>query len=267
MDMEKVDLNAPAFGEGSQKLEDISAEKPETESEPQEVESKAEEVPAEGSSDEEPKRVTYSRFKKFHDLADQYKQEAEQLRREAEELRARAERTPSREPLDSSEAPSWWKELYGDSEQSLKAWKIQQRANEELQTRIKEETLEAVESRQQSETKRVAENESTIDQNLELLEDYVGRELTEAEQSAILDIAEEYTPKDDDGNFMGPLIPFEKAWDIYEMKTQVSKAPKTKARDAIAALNGSQSQGTPEAEEEKNKNFNPLDWDSWKKRI
>jgi hypothetical protein len=45
----------------------------------------------------------------------------------------------------------------------------------------------------------------------------LGRELTENEQIAILDIVDEYTPKDKDGNYLCHLLPFDYAWKVYKL--------------------------------------------------
>ena len=65
---------------------------------------------------------------------------------------------------------------------------------------------------------RVKDNLAIIDELLEDLEEDSGRELTEHETSAILDIVDEYTPKDDKGNYIVELLPFDYAWEIYEAK-------------------------------------------------
>jgi hypothetical protein len=75
----------------------------------------------------------------------------------------------------------------------------------------------------QQEALRLKENVSEIDERLEDLVEYLGRELTEDETSAILDIVDEYTPKDKDGNYLVELLPFEYAWEIYEAKKSVGK--------------------------------------------
>jgi hypothetical protein len=279
MDKSKIDLNAPAFGQGSQKVTDVSEENKVIEPEPiaeSKPEVKKEEVTAEPSAegsaeDEEPKRVTYSRFKNVWSRAEAAEQAAEEAKREADEWRRKAEHREPVEVQNSTEVPNWWTKLYGDSDASAEAWKVQSRANAELKDQLvkqaREEALEAVQNERYSEDRRVTENLHTIDSNMEQLEALTGRELTEKEQSAILDIVDDYTPKDNNGDYLGPTIPFEKAWEIYELKTQAAKAPKTQSRDNVAAISASQSQGEPSTTTEKDKSFNPLDWNAWKRRI
>ena len=256
-----IDLSKPAWGPGSQKVEDLT-EAP--------VASQAEDVKVSGpvapsdSVEEESgeQKVPYSRFKKFHDRA----LEAE---REAAEWRARAESIVSRtsEP-ETGEVPSYWTELYGDSDAAKRAWRIQERANEEIEIRAEQRAIEAVQSERHQESERISQNEDTIDENLEELSALVGRNLTDREQSDILDIVDEYTPKGRDGNYLGPTIPFDKAWEIYELKNSAVRGPRSEARDKVASLSGSQSRGdSSEDKTEQDKNWNPLDWNAWKKRL
>lgn len=76
---------------------------------------------------------------------------------------------------------------------------------------------------QRQEALRINDNVSEIDDRLEDLTEYLGRELTEDETSAILDIVDEYTPKDSDGNYLVGLIPFDYAWEVYQAKKSIGK--------------------------------------------
>lgn len=255
IEKDKIDLNAPAFGPGSQNLEEA---KPTAEAVVEPVEVKKEEVSVESS--EEESKVPYSRFKKFHDRAIDAEREAAEWRAKAESIKP--------EPVSTSNAdlPEFWKELYGDSEASQKAWKIQSEQNALLKEEARREAVEAVRNERFEESKRTDQNVEKLDENFEDLSALVGRDLTDKEQSDVLDIVDEYTPKDEYGNYLGVILPFEKAWEIYGLKAQASKAPKAQARDQVASLSGAQSQGETIITE-KDKNFNPLDWNAWRTRI
>lgn len=247
----KYDLNAPAFGDGAQKIEETTSE---AEAQPV-VGDQKETIEA----SEEESKVPYSRFKKFHDEAKSAREEADYWRQKAEAIKP--------EPVSTeSELPDFWKELYGDSDASQKAWKIQSRANEELREQAKQEALEAVRNERYEEAERTEQNVEILDAGFEDLSALVGRDLTDKEQSALLDIVDNYTPKDRDGNYSGQILPFEKAWEIYELKQGASKAPQIKARNQIAGLSGSQTQGETNISE-KDKNFNPFDWNAYQRRI
>jgi hypothetical protein len=251
---EKIDLNAPAFGEGSQPADFLEAVAP--------IESSVEEpvVEKEPEPSQEENKVPYSRFKKFHERAI----EAE---REAREWQAKYEANQRVEPAKvETDMPDWWEEMYGDSEASMKAYQIHQRQEEATIQRAEERAIAALQERVERESRQTQENIEQIDEQFEDLSSFVGRDLTEKEQSAILDIIDDYTPKGDDGKYLGATLPIDKAWEIYELKNEASKAPQRQSRNNVAALSNSNSQGDPDAEE-KNKNFNPMNWSGWKSRL
>lgn len=252
-----IDLNAPAFGPNAQKVEDLN--KPEQTAEPAVAEpAKVEEV----ETPVEETKVPYSRFKKFHDRALEAEEEAARWRAEAERY---AQTTKVEQP--ESDMPSYWRELYGDSDASKKAWSIQKQAYAELREETRKEALEAVRNERLAEVERTEQNIEVLDENFEDLQALVGRELTDKEQAAILDIVDDYTPKDREGNYAGALMPFDKAWEIYELKNQASKIARTTQRDNVAGLTGTRRQGEPDVKAEQDKNWNPLDWNAWKKKL
>ena len=65
---------------------------------------------------------------------------------------------------------------------------------------------------------REAQNIAIIDERLDELAEMLGRQLTDEEQSAILDIVDEHTPTGKDGMYLYPLLPFDYAWQIYQLK-------------------------------------------------
>jgi hypothetical protein len=211
--------------------------------------------------------LTYSRFKNVHSRATEAEREAANARREADEWRQRYESyTPPQQQTSKSDVPQYWVKLYGDSPESLEGWNIQSQANEELKAEAKREALESFRNERYEEAERIDYNMDTIDENLDRLSAYVGRDLTDREQSTILDIVDEYTPQDAHGNYLGAVLPFEKAWEIYELKNTASKAPARQARDSVASLSSQNTQGETDITD-KDKNWNPLDWGAYKRRI
>lgn len=269
MDKTKIDLNAPAFGKGAQSLEDLKAsvtaeDTQASDSQPkEEVKEKEGEEQTDASVEEQ--KVPYSRFKKYHDEARQARQEAEEWRAKAESLQSQPRRETA---VAEAEMPEYWVDLYGDSEASAKAWKVQERANQQMREDAKREALEAVRNERSQESERIESNMDTIESNLEALTEFVGRKLTDKEESAVLDIVDNYTAKDADGNYMGAVMPFEKAWEIYELKQNSGSAKQRQARDSVASLTATSTQGDTAADAgEKEKNWNPLDWNAWRKRV
>lgn len=247
-------MNAPAFGPQSEiAASETSVEQPVEQS-----------IESEESSVEE-NRVPYSRFKNIHSRALEAERMAAQYEAELQALRTQQ---VYREPVrEEASLPSYWVEMYGDSAASKRAWEIQQEQNNLIRQQAREEALSAVREEREMESTRISENLETIDERLDALSAFVGRDLSDREQSAILDIVDEYTPQDEDGNYLGEVIPFEKAWEIYELKNQVSASPRKQARNSIAGISGSQTQGETSIGGDKSNNFNPLDWDAWRKRV
>lgn len=258
LDKTKLDLNAPAFGQGAQSLKDLEPAESSVE-EGQGVKEEEESVEPEGET-----KVPYSRFKKFHDEAKQAREEAEEWRRRVEELES--QRQPYREPEETTDMPSYWRELYGDSEASQKAWQIQKRRDEEIFQAAYEAGLKGAEELEVKQQKALESNINVIDENFEMLAGALGRELTAKEQSAVLDIVDDFTPKDEKGRYVGPLISFEKAWEMYELKNSASSLNKKQSRDSVASLSAMSSQGGDVSSESK-KDFTPGAWRSWKNRL
>lgn len=217
---------------------------------------KEEEADTSGASDDDSK-VPYTRFKKFHDRALEAEEEATYWRRKAEQ-REEVYRAPA--PSNSQvafEGDDWlkFKTLWGDNEQSREAYKIELQRVEAIEDRATQRAMEAMERRNSQEQDAVRGNLNALDQNLEEASDILGRQLTSDEELAILEIQDDYSPKDRDGNIEA-LIPVEKAVEIWQMQT--ARSPRREARNAVASLSGGSATGdggdnTPKAGE----NYNP----------
>jgi hypothetical protein len=263
MDTSKIDLNKPAFGAGSQTLAELQANLTPDTSVEETVEIKSEEDTSEPSVEET--KVPYSRFKNIHTRALEAEAEAEKWRLRAEEIENQRTSRAYEEP--SSDMPSEWKELYGDSEASEKAWKLQQKREQAIEQRAYEAGQRGAMELESLQRERIDTNINVIDENFESLSAYVGRDLSEKEQSAILDIVDNYTPKDAHGNYQGAIMDFDKAWEIYELKQNSGKSQTRQSRDNVASLSGTNTQGDTSINTERDKSFNPLDWNAYKNRI
>lgn len=260
-----IDLDTPAFGsEGaSEAPTDVSQTQRELGSDEEEVASSTEKPVV-----EEEQKVPYSRFSSALNRAKEAEIEAAEARARYEELtRSRQEVTRvTEEP--TGDLPTYWVKLYGDSEPSKEAYKYELQRQEAIEERAEQRALQAMEQRQETESRALSQNESTIDSRIEDLSSELGRDLTPDEESSLLDIVDEYTPKNSDGSYLGgDTIPFDKAWEIYELK-QASKGQATKkSRNAVANIVNSKTDGEPTGKTDNNKNFNPMDWNAYKKRI
>lgn len=255
---ENIDLTAPAFGPGAQTVESLT--QPTSVEEPVSIED-IEEAP---SPSVEENKVAYSRFKNVNDARRQAEQDAQMWRTKVEELES--QRT-TRTENHSTSMPDYWVELYGDSDASARAWHIQERREQEIQERAYEAGQRGAEEFESKQQQALENNVATIDEHFENLTDYLGRELTAKEQAAVLDIVDDFTPKDQNGRYAGPLIPFEKAWEMYELKQNSGKTAQRSSRDSVASLSASQSQGNTDVNEETNKNWNPLARGTWRSRL
>jgi hypothetical protein len=65
---------------------------------------------------------------------------------------------------------------------------------------------------------RLSEKEKIIDEKLAELEEMLDRKLSENEAMEILEIVDEYTPKDKKGNYLVDLLPFDYAWEVYKAR-------------------------------------------------
>lgn len=256
-----IDLNKPAFGPGAQTLNDLKPAEPSVE----EPIIKEEEGVEEPEPSVEENKVPYSRFKNVNEARREAQAEAERWRVRAEELEQDIRRPVREEP--SEEIPSYWKELYGDSDASKRAWDVQLRREKQIEERAYQAGQRGAEELEIKQQERMEKNIYTIDENFEELAGYVGRDLTEKEVSSIMDIVDDFTPKDEYGRYAGPLISFEKAWDMYELKQNSAKQVQRKNRDTVAALSGTSSQGETSVSAEQDKNFNPLERGGWRKRL
>lgn len=245
----EYDPQAPAFN--------FKGDREQIEVAPVEVQEEVTLAPSEDSVVEK-NRVPYSRFEKVYESAREAREESERYRAEADALRQSQYTQPQ------EDTPEYWKELFGDTDAAKRAYKAEQQRIIAIEERAETRAIEALEQRQYQQQVKIATNLDTIDNRLDALSDVLGRDLSESEQVAVLDIIDDYTPKDNNGNYAGELLPFDKAWDIYEMKQSQASASTRKSRDNVASISGSKSQGEPQQSE---RPFNHGAWGSWRSRL
>lgn len=146
-----IDLNVPYSQLNGQKTVTPSAEAKTTEPETKEEVVEKKEVVADTSDDakdkepeaeaEEPRRVPYSRLKNVWNAKQEAEQRAAKAEREAQEWRQKAEQRPVQSNSDSAsgQLPAWWVKLYGDSDASQEAWKVQDAANKDFREQVTKE--------------------------------------------------------------------------------------------------------------------------------
>lgn len=271
--MLKIDYDAPAFGPGSQAADGTSASEtaPAEESLPKvEVKEVEESLTSPEEGDAPVQKVPYSRFSKVLERATAAEEDAAEARQKYLELLEERNGQRESKPEEDSSDPLLTSliKLYGDTDVTKEIYKTELQRQAIMEDRAERKALEAVRNERQQESRALERNEQTIDTRLEALSETIGRNLTEAEELSLLEIVDDYTPKDDEGNYLGDTLSFDKAWEIHEMKQQSSSATSKKARSTATNLTSGRTEGEPSSTtEERNKNFDPRDWNAYRRRI
>lgn len=186
-------------------------------------------------------KVPKSRFLTMHSRAI----DAEKRLREMEAERTYQPAEPSQEH-QKTELPDHWVEMFGDSDASKKAYTAEQERLSAIEEKAAERAYQRLEGREKEEEARTAEIVESFDQAFEELEILSDKQFTDDEQVAILDIVEQYSPKDKDGKLLRDfLLPLDKAYEIYSVRTDAKTAEKKAARSQVASLTGARSEGSP----------------------
>lgn len=211
------------------------------------------------SSDEDEKKVPYSRFKKVLDERNETQSTIQLLEERLADLeKSRTETTDNADV----EVPAEWKELYGDSDVSKRAYLVQLKREEQIQERAVQTAIERLKNEQNENAKRLVENESIIDDNLANLSETLGRKLTTKQEEDILSIVDEFSPVGEDGKYIS-LFPFDKAYEIYTLRTGVKTQAVKQQRTAISDLSNDTSEGDTT---DSSSSFQ-RGWDTWRKEL
>jgi len=199
--------------------------------------------PAEVSTAEpvEEDKVPKSRFLTMHQRA----VEAEKALRtfEAE----RESRPEIAEPIsDDEDLHKFYITTFGQTEMAEKLYQNELSRLNSIEERAAERAYERLSQREQQNEELITQRVSSFDAAFDELGVVTGKDtFTDEEQVAMLDIVEEYSPKDRDGKIPAEyLLPLDKAYEIYQLQRETSK-PDRSARNAIAGLSGARSQGAP----------------------
>lgn len=132
--------------------------------------------------------------------------------------------------------PDWWKTAYGDTDVSKQGYKNQQRImREEMQRSLAEQEArrEAEAAQRESAIEAI---EQSFDNQMDELEETIGRELTTTQKSELLDLVGEYSPQEN-GRYLA-YMPVQKAYELWS-KGQGSSSSKHE----MANIAGAQSSG------------------------
>jgi hypothetical protein len=224
-------------------------------------ESKEDDSDVAEDKENEENKIPYSRFKKVVDERNETASKIEFLEERLQELENnRIESTKTN--LDEVQMPSEWVELYGDSDVAKRAWIIQQKREDDIAERAVSQAVDRLRQQQEDEVSAVAENEIIIDENLNDLQEQIGRQLTSKQEEEILTIVDEFSPVGKDGKYL-TLFPFDKAYEIYTLRQSQKGLGTRQARQTVADLTGNTSEG----EADPNESTFKRGWDNWREAI
>lgn len=197
-----------------------------------------EEAPAEPVDEE---KVPKSRFLTMHQRAI----EAEKLNREYEAEKANASE-PVAPVTDDASLRDFYVKTFGDTPEAEALYQNELARLTSIEEKAAERAFERFSKMGQEQEQVIQQRVESFDRAFEELGVVEGKDFTDEEQVAMLDIVEEYSPKDKAGNLIGDfLLPLDRAYEIYKLKADpLVKAKKTE-RNAVASLAGARSEGTP----------------------
>lgn len=244
--METIEISGRGFEKASDKLSqeqlnrpiDEVVVEPSTESVPEPaVEAPKVEPQAEPEEDKVPK----SRFLTVSQRAI----DAEKRLREYEA--ERATQTEVKPAYDDADLKKFYTETFGETELAEKLYQNELVRLTSIEERASERAFERFSKLNEEQTSVINERVSSFDRAFEELAIQEGKtEFTDDEQVAMLDIVENYSPKDKDGKLIGEyLLPLDKAYEIYKVQTDPITQAKKNERNSVAALNGARSEGAP----------------------
>jgi hypothetical protein len=260
-------LNEPAFNiqtANHQKINDSDI--PELDQGESEPEVKVESRKGKKEEDVEVTPRFQDRFNEIYGEAKRHEREASEARERADRLERLLEtslqqaRTPEKRTV-----PDEWKKVLGETDATEAFYELLDRELSTREQRAVEKAYERYVEEQQGSTEAVRANEGVIDSELEALEDSIGRELTDDEAAAILDIADELTPQEN-GRYLTNLVPLRAAYGEYRARQFEAKAPQQQQRQRVASVVSAKggSVGESPATREVRGRPNP---DGWRKAI
>ncbi len=248
--------NQPVFSDNFG--EEPEEEEIEEQQEEVEVEEKVSESTNENDSVADDARIPYSRFEKVNERAIRAEERLAML----EEKLNQGETSNF---TNEVELPEPWVKLYGDSDASKEAYQLQLQREIELQEKLEQQIFTRMEQRQSEEESRIESNIAQIDEQIEQFENTIGRKLTATEENAILDIQDEFTQKDEKGNYTTPLLSPDKAFEIYTLRQDKAVQAKKQAKNRVLTLTGANNESEPESTSQAD--FNPNNWGNWRNKL
>ena len=232
----KTEGNEPADIFGEKKTTEVAVEKPAT-------------VPAkEGEAGEDGEPRKNRRHRRLEEAL-----EAERASSMALNERLMKVLEAKTAPASADAMPAEWIALYGDSPEAQKAWNVQARLLESYSERVRQETIQEIEERQNKAKAEEKQFEAFIDTKLEDLEDQFGVDLTSNAPSAkkarreFLEMVDNLSPKDENGLITG-YADFGSTFELYQktaVKTSVGSETVNRAKELASKSMQASGQGAP----------------------
>lgn len=192
-------------------------------------------------------KVPKSRFLTMHQRAI----EAERALRQFEIERAN-EPEPTRPVADDADLKKFYTTTFGETELAEKLYQAEIVRLSAIEEKAADRAYERLSQREQIQERVIEERVSSMDSAFEKLSIVTGKDLSDDEQVAILDIIEKYSPKDKNGKIPEEyLMSLDDAYEIYQMQSEAAK-PSRSARNAVASLSSARSQGTSAGDSDAN---------------
>jgi hypothetical protein len=256
-DRSTIDLDAPASFDDATEDDPMLPGREEKQAELR-IEKKVSVSPDEDTVIEK-SRIPYSRFEKVNERAIQAETRLQMLE---EQL---AQSNQKSETGQEVNMPSEWRQILGDTDEGKAAYDLLMKMNEKSRSEETNRILEELDKRQQAKNEEINNNLDYIENNLAEFQESLNRKLTEAEESAILDIQDEFTPEDKNGNYIAPLLSAEKAFEIYTLRQAAARGEKSQARRKVVSLTGASSDGEGSGSDWDS--YNPMAWGQWEKKL
>lgn len=190
---------------------------------------------------EEEEKVPKSRFLTVHQRAIEAEKRLRQFEAQAKQPK---EETPVLSDDDSLR--QHYVEIFGESELTDKLYKAELARLASIEDKAAERAYERLSQREQQEQAVIQERVQDFDRSFEELEATTGQSFDDDAQVAILDIVEKYSPKDDKGHIIADyLMPFDQAYEIYQIQNAPKAEAKRAERNKVASLSGARSEGAP----------------------
>lgn len=151
---------------------------------------------------------------------------------------ARLESESSRfiQETDNTDVDARWLRIYGDTPETREAWRLQKDILNDYKEEARQEALNDVHDQQIESAKLQQEAESTIDSELEAIEDEFNIDVTSNSPAAIkarrefLGMIQDASPKDENGEITA-YADFGTVWEYYQLKNSKDKGSTDRKRE------------------------------------